>query len=112
MMMMMMMMMLMMMVVVIVSSFDLFSCCHSICTHFHFHVGLFLSDPPQQRVLNTQLIQIYLDENHCLLQAALENHNRGNVEDAHKYLVHLQKNLIYLATLADLPQSRPKNPPS
>ncbi|KAL5648637.1 hypothetical protein ACJX0J_039446, partial [Zea mays] len=46
-------------------------------------------------------IQKYLDENKQLILAILENQNLGKLAECAQYQSQLQKNLLYLAAIAD-----------
>ncbi|KQJ86678.1 GRF1-interacting factor 3 [Brachypodium distachyon] len=65
--------------------------------------------------LSTEQIQKYLDENKQLILAILENQNLGKLAECAQYQAQLQKNLLYLAAIADTqPQtsvSRPQMAP-
>ena len=56
--------------------------------------------PPAERVITTELIQKYLDENQSLILAILENQNVGKLSDCATYQTRLQQNLMYLAAIA------------
>ncbi|KAJ3675256.1 hypothetical protein LUZ60_004298 [Juncus effusus] len=64
--------------------------------------------------ITTEQIQKYLDENKQLILAILENQNLGKLSECAQYQAQLQKNLLYLAAIADAqPQSpsvRPQTP--
>ncbi|KAA3462316.1 GRF1-interacting factor 3-like [Gossypium australe] len=54
----------------------------------------------------------YLDENKKLILAILDNQNLGKLAECAQYQAQLQKNLMYLAAIADAqPQSMPPMPP-
>ncbi|RCV19137.1 hypothetical protein SEVIR_3G376600v4 [Setaria viridis] len=65
--------------------------------------------------ITTEQIQKYLDENKQLILAILENQNLGKLAECAQYQTQLQKNLLYLAAIADAqPQtavSRPQMAP-
>nr|CAB3462111.1 unnamed protein product [Digitaria exilis] len=65
--------------------------------------------------ITTEQIQKYLDENKQLILAILENQNLGKLAECAQYQTQLQKNLLYLAAIADSqPQtavSRPQMAP-
>ncbi|AQK39991.1 GRF1-interacting factor 3 [Zea mays] len=65
--------------------------------------------------ISTEQIQKYLDENKQLILAILENQNLGKLAECAQYQSQLQKNLLYLAAIADAqPQtavSRPQMAP-
>uniref|UniRef100_A0A0A9E2F6 GIF3 n=1 Tax=Arundo donax TaxID=35708 RepID=A0A0A9E2F6_ARUDO len=65
--------------------------------------------------ITTEQIQKYLDENKNLIIAILENQNLGKLAECAQYQAQLQKNLLYLAAIADAqPQtavSRPQMAP-
>uniref|UniRef100_A0A453I0X3 SS18 N-terminal domain-containing protein n=1 Tax=Aegilops tauschii subsp. strangulata TaxID=200361 RepID=A0A453I0X3_AEGTS len=52
----------------------------------------------------------YLDENKQLILAILENQNLGKLAECAQYQAQLQKNLLYLAAIADA--QPPQNPAS
>lgn len=52
-------------------------------------------------VVSTEQIQKYLDENKNLIMAILENQNLGKMAECAQYQAILQKNLMYLAAIAD-----------
>ncbi|CAM0949846.1 unnamed protein product [Alopecurus aequalis] len=70
---------------------------------------------PPAAGLSTEQIQKYLDENKQLILAILENQNLGKLSECAQYQAQLQKNLLYLAAIADTqPQtsvSRPQMAP-
>ncbi|KAL6982153.1 GRF1-interacting factor [Sarracenia purpurea var. burkii] len=51
--------------------------------------------------ITTEQIQKYLDENKKLILAILDNQNLGKLAECAQYQVLLQKNLMYLAAIAD-----------
>ncbi|OMP08682.1 SSXT family protein [Corchorus olitorius] len=54
----------------------------------------------------------YLDENKKLILAILDNQNLGKLAECAQYQAQLQKNLMYLAAIADAqPQTTPTMPP-
>ncbi|XP_073282300.1 GRF1-interacting factor 2-like isoform X1 [Primulina huaijiensis] len=58
--------------------------------------------------ITTEQIQKYLDENKKLILAILDNQNLGKLAECAQYQVQLQKNLMYLAAIADAqPQTTP-----
>lgn len=57
---------------------------------------------PQKRELNSALMERYLDENQCLLQAIMEAQNHHRIKDAVAYQQQLQQNLLYLVALAEI----------
>jgi len=61
--------------------------------------------PPQAPVASKPLessdVQRYLDENQALLAAIVENINKGRAEEASTLQLRLQRNLLYLASLAE-----------
>ncbi|XP_022734831.1 GRF1-interacting factor 3-like [Durio zibethinus] len=68
------------------------------------------SFPPTN--ITTEQIQTYLDENKKLILAILENQNLGKLAECGQYQAQLQKNLMYLAAIADAqPQITPTMPP-
>ncbi|XP_024310834.1 GRF1-interacting factor 2 isoform X2 [Brachypodium distachyon] len=60
--------------------------------------------------VSTDQIQKYLDENKQLILAILENQNLGKLTECAQYQAQLQKNLLYLAAIADA--QPPQNPGS
>ncbi|XP_047050369.1 GRF1-interacting factor 2-like isoform X1 [Lolium rigidum] len=70
---------------------------------------------PPAAGLSTEQIQKYLDENKQLILAILENQNLGKLAECAQYQAQLQKNLLYLAAIADTqpqtPVSRPQMAP-
>ncbi|KAK8693661.1 hypothetical protein V6N13_071234 [Hibiscus sabdariffa] len=68
------------------------------------------SFPPNN--ITTEQIQKYLDENKKLILAILDNQNLGKLAECAQYQAQLQKNLMYLAAIADAqPQATPTMPP-
>ncbi|KAJ9681062.1 hypothetical protein PVL29_020116 [Vitis rotundifolia] len=68
------------------------------------------SFPPTN--ITTEQIQKYLDENKKLILAILDNQNLGKLAECAQYQAQLQKNLMYLAAIADAqPQAPPTMPP-
>ncbi|KAH7656430.1 SS18 family protein [Dioscorea alata] len=62
--------------------------------------------------ITTEQIQKYLDENKQLILAILENQNLGKLAECAQYQNQLQKNLLYLAAIADAqPQASAVRPP-
>ncbi len=59
------------------------------------------SAPSSGPLLNSDLIQQYLDENQLMLAAIIEHQNAGKLEATVKFQQKLQQNLMYLAMLAD-----------
>lgn len=57
------------------------------------------SFPPAN--ITTEQIQKYLDENKKLILAILDNQNLGKLAECAQYQAQLQKNLMYLAAIAD-----------
>ncbi|VVA89685.1 unnamed protein product [Arabis nemorensis] len=57
------------------------------------------SIPPTN--ISTEQIQKYLDENKKLILAIMENQNLGKLAECATYQALLQKNLMYLAAIAD-----------
>ncbi|KAJ6792925.1 GRF1-interacting factor 2-like [Iris pallida] len=51
--------------------------------------------------ISTEQIQKYLDENKQLILAILDNQNLGKLSECAQYQAQLQKNLLYLAAIAD-----------
>ncbi|XP_039025218.1 GRF1-interacting factor 2-like [Hibiscus syriacus] len=67
------------------------------------------SFPPNN--ITTEQIQKYLDENKKLILAILDNQNLGKLAECAQYQAQLQKNLMYLAAIADAqPQTTPTMP--
>ncbi|CAN8306474.1 unnamed protein product [Cochlearia groenlandica] len=63
---------------------------------------MFQSIPPQTTSnVTTDQIQKYLDENKKLIMAIMENQNLGKLAECAQYQAILQKNLMYLAAIAD-----------
>ncbi|KFK42504.1 hypothetical protein AALP_AA1G002100 [Arabis alpina] len=58
------------------------------------------SIPPTNNI-STEQIQKYLDENKKLILAIMENQNLGKIAECANYQALLQKNLMYLAAIAD-----------
>ncbi|ONK75160.1 uncharacterized protein A4U43_C03F13980 [Asparagus officinalis] len=63
------------------------------------------SVPPAN--ITTEQIQKYLDENKQLILAILDNQNMGRLAECAQYQAQLQKNLLYLAAIAD---AQPQTP--
>ncbi|KAL1198077.1 GRF1-interacting factor 3 [Cardamine amara subsp. amara] len=59
--------------------------------------------------ITTEQIQKCLDENKKLIMAILENQNLGKLAECAQYQALLQKNLMYLAAIAD---AQPQPPPT
>lgn len=59
------------------------------------------AQPAAINVVSTEQIQKYLDENKNLIVAILENQNMGKIAECARYQAILQKNLMYLAAIAD-----------
>lgn len=57
------------------------------------------SFPPAN--ITTEQIQKYLDDNKKLILAILDNQNLGKLAECAQYQAQLQKNLMYLAAIAD-----------
>ncbi|CAL9132072.1 unnamed protein product [Musa acuminata subsp. burmannicoides] len=57
--------------------------------------------------ITTEQIQKYLDENKQLILAILENQNLGKLAECAQYQAQLQKNLLYLAAIADAQPNAP-----
>ncbi|PSS03903.1 GRF1-interacting factor like [Actinidia chinensis var. chinensis] len=60
--------------------------------------------------ITTEQIQKYLDENKKLILAILDNQNLGKLGECAQYQVQLQKNLMYLAAIADAQPQTPTMP--
>uniref|UniRef100_A0A1D1YAV1 Protein SSXT n=1 Tax=Anthurium amnicola TaxID=1678845 RepID=A0A1D1YAV1_9ARAE len=54
-----------------------------------------------QANITTEQIQKYLDENKQLILAILDSQNLGKLSECAQYQAQLQKNLLYLAAIAD-----------
>lgn len=67
------------------------------------------SFPPTN--ITTEQIQKYLDENKKLILAILDNQNLGKLTECAHYQAQLQKNLMYLAAIADAQPQAPTMPP-
>ncbi|CAN0922871.1 GRF1-interacting factor 3 [Linum grandiflorum] len=67
------------------------------------------SFPPQN--ITTEQIQKFLDENKKLILAILDNQNLGKLAECAEYQAQLQKNLMYLAAIADAQPQGPAMPP-
>ncbi|XP_027336179.1 GRF1-interacting factor 3-like [Abrus precatorius] len=63
------------------------------------------SFPPTN--ITTEQIQKYLDENKKLILAIMDNQNLGKLAECAQYQAQLQKNLMYLAAIAD---AQPQTP--
>lgn len=62
--------------------------------------------------ITTEQIQKYLDENKTLILAILDNQNLGKLAECAQYQAQLQKNLMYLAAIADAqPPTQQAMPP-
>ncbi|KAJ1265418.1 hypothetical protein BS78_08G075200 [Paspalum vaginatum] len=61
--------------------------------------------------ITTEQIQKYLDENKQLILAILENQNLGKLAECAQYQSQLQKNLLYLAAIADAQPQTAMAPP-
>ncbi|PSS23508.1 GRF1-interacting factor like [Actinidia chinensis var. chinensis] len=60
--------------------------------------------------ITTEQIQKYLDENKKLILAILDNQNLGKLAECAQYQDQLQKNLMYLAAIADAQPQTPTMP--
>ncbi|GAB2271863.1 GRF1-interacting factor 3 [Dionaea muscipula] len=60
--------------------------------------------------ITTEQIQKYLDENKKLILAILDNQNLGKLAECAQYQAQLQKNLMYLAAIADAQPQMPAMP--
>ncbi|XP_073130515.1 GRF1-interacting factor 3-like isoform X2 [Henckelia pumila] len=67
------------------------------------------SFPPTN--ITTEQIQKYLDENKKLILAILDNQNLGKLAECAQYQAQLQKNLMYLAAIADAQPQTSAMPP-
>ncbi|CAK9143640.1 unnamed protein product [Ilex paraguariensis] len=67
------------------------------------------SFPPTN--ITTEQIQKCLDENKKLILAILDNQNLGKLAECAQYQAQLQKNLMYLAAIADAQPQAPAIPP-
>ncbi|KAJ8536948.1 hypothetical protein K7X08_035349 [Anisodus acutangulus] len=66
------------------------------------HPPVLNSAPPLPlNAITTEQIQKFLDENKNLILAILENQNLGKLSECAQYQAMLQKNLMYLAAIAD-----------
>ncbi|XP_009366620.2 GRF1-interacting factor 3-like [Pyrus x bretschneideri] len=61
--------------------------------------------------ITTEQIQKYLDDNKKLILAILDNQNLGKLAECAQYQALLQKNLMYLAAIADAQPQAPAAPP-
>ncbi|XP_062204547.1 GRF1-interacting factor 3-like isoform X2 [Phragmites australis] len=61
--------------------------------------------------ITTEQIQKYLDENKQLILAILEKQNLGKLAECAQYQAQLQKNLLYLAAIADAQPQTAMVPP-
>lgn len=68
------------------------------------------SFPPAN--ITTEQIQKYLDENKKLILAILDNQNLGKLAECAQYQALLQKNLMYLAAIADAQPQTPAPMPT
>ncbi|KAM1053416.1 hypothetical protein PS2_000913 [Malus domestica] len=66
------------------------------------------SFPPTN--ITTEQIQKYLDDNKKLILAILDNQNLGKLAECAQYQAQLQKNLMYLAAIADAQPQAPAVP--
>lgn len=66
------------------------------------------SFPPSN--ITTEQIQKYLDENKKLILAILDNQNLGKLAECAQFQAQLQKNLMYLAAIADAQPQTPTLP--
>ncbi|KAL1325225.1 hypothetical protein HN51_035315 [Arachis hypogaea] len=66
------------------------------------------SFPPAN--ITTEQIQKYLDDNKKLILAILDNQNLGKLAECAQYQAQLQKNLMYLAAIADAQPQTPAMP--
>ncbi|GAB2224089.1 hypothetical protein Droror1_Dr00004836 [Drosera rotundifolia] len=64
-----------------------------------------------QASITTEQIQKCLDENKKLILAILDNQNLGKLAECAQYQAQLQKNLMYLAAIADAQPQMPAVPP-
>nr|XP_018486753.1 PREDICTED: GRF1-interacting factor 2 [Raphanus sativus] len=62
--------------------------------------------------ITTEQIQNYLDENKKLIMAIMENQNLGKLAECAQYQALLQKNLMYLAAIADAQPPPPTTGPA
>ncbi|TMW90616.1 hypothetical protein EJD97_015468 [Solanum chilense] len=60
--------------------------------------------------ITTEQIQKYLDENKTLILAILDHQNLGKLAECAQYQAKLQKNLMYLAAIADAQPQSPAIP--
>ncbi|XP_059301538.1 GRF1-interacting factor 3-like isoform X1 [Lycium ferocissimum] len=68
-----------------------------------------MSTFPQTNI-TTEQIQKYLDENKTLILAILDHQNLGKLAECAQYQAKLQKNLMYLAAIADAQPQSPAIP--
>ncbi|KAF3323482.1 GRF1-interacting factor 2-like protein [Carex littledalei] len=62
---------------------------------------------PESRIVTTDQIQKYLDENKQLILTILDNQNMGKMSESAQFQAQLQRNLLFLAALADAqPQTK------
>ncbi|KAJ8900652.1 hypothetical protein K2173_025429 [Erythroxylum novogranatense] len=61
--------------------------------------------------ITTEQIQKYLDENKRLILAILDNQNLGKLAECAQFQAQLQRNLMYLAAIADAQPQAPTMPP-
>ncbi|CAA2965369.1 Hypothetical predicted protein [Olea europaea subsp. europaea] len=67
------------------------------------------SFPPAN--ITTEQIQKYLDENKKLILAIMDNQNLGKLAECAQYQAQLQRNLMYLAAIADAQPQTPSMAP-
>ncbi|KAL9397085.1 hypothetical protein Peur_011338 [Populus x canadensis] len=72
-------------------------------------IPMMASFPPTN--ITTEQIQGYLDENKRLILAIWDNQNLGKLAECAQYQTQLQKNLMYLAAIADAQPQTPAMPP-
>lgn len=69
-----------------------------------------MSAGPSPTAISTEQIQKLLDDNKKLIMAILEQQNLGKVTECAQYQAVLQKNLMYLAAIADAQPPAPTMP--
>ncbi|KAK6918199.1 SS18, N-terminal, partial [Dillenia turbinata] len=71
-------------------------------------IPMMTSFPPNN--ITTEQIQKFLDDNKKLILAILDNQNLGKLAECAQYQAQLQKNLMYLAAIADAQPQAPAMP--
>ncbi|CAG9461144.1 unnamed protein product [Pedinophyceae sp. YPF-701] len=54
---------------------------------------------PEQ--VTTEVVQRYLEENELLIKAIVDHQNQGRLDECTQYQAKLQRNLLFLAGIAD-----------